>query len=154
MPSRMRARKIEAAAFPVARQVLGAARDRAVLVDDAGAADADHGREASLLFSARSISSFSISTRLSDGVVALDVLLAMAPQLRLAPPRALPRSLDFLRLSSTSPARMLVPPTSTARMRVVPLQHPGRQQVRGADQAGFIRIVADKLEVDGDRRRP
>ena len=51
-----------------------------------------------------------------DGVVALDLLIGMAPQLGLERPCALERSFAFFRLSSTMPARMLVPPTSTARM--------------------------------------
>ena len=38
-------RQVEAAALPVARQVLGAGLDRAVFANDAGAADADDGRQ-------------------------------------------------------------------------------------------------------------
>ena len=38
-------RQIEAAALPIARQVLGAAIDGAVRLDDAGTADADERRE-------------------------------------------------------------------------------------------------------------
>src|SRR5713101_5019698 len=42
-------RQVEAAAFPIAGEVLPAALDRAVLADDAGAADADEGRQLQLL---------------------------------------------------------------------------------------------------------
>ena len=44
--------EIEARAFPIARQILPAAIDRAIFKDDAGAADADDGGQLDLVLSA------------------------------------------------------------------------------------------------------
>ena len=61
---------------------------------------------------------------------------------------AFDRSLAFFSFVSTMPTRMFVPPMSTARMRVVALQHPRRHQVGGADEAGLVRMVLDELQFD------
>ncbi len=55
-------RQLEVLGLPVAGQVLSAALDGAVLVNGAGAADADDGCERQRVFSAQAESSFNIST--------------------------------------------------------------------------------------------
>ena len=69
-----------------------------------------------LFFSAQASSSCSMLDQLLDGVVALDLFVGMAPQLGLDDPGLGEVGRLSSRLSSTTPARMLVPPTSTARM--------------------------------------
>ena len=66
---------------------------------------------------------------------------------------AFERSGVFFWFVRTMPARMLVPPMSTAEDGVVPGEDPGRREVDGADQAGLVGMVADRRELDVDAGR-
>ena len=108
--------EIETAAFPVARQVLAAALDRAVLADHAGAADADERRELqAILFGGGNMLLEHVDQTLDRASSRFGLLVAHAARARSALPRP-SRDPAFLAFISTMPTRMLVPPMSTARM--------------------------------------
>src|SRR6185436_3185892 len=142
-------RQVETAALPVARQVLGATRNRAVLVNDAGAADADQGCQSHLVLSTPIDQLLQHADELFDGVVTFYVLLAMAPQARA-------RHLRLAEVAGLAEIELDHPGADVGATNVdrenclVALQHPGRQQMRGTDKTGMIRIVANELKVDGN----
>src|SRR5499427_1030262 len=107
--------QIECSAFPITRQILAAGFDRTVGVDAARTADADEGRELSLSFLAALVSRLSMPIKAS---MASSRLGFSSPCRHSSnwPISAFDRSSAFFRFKQTTPARILVPPISTARM--------------------------------------
>src|SRR5262245_44977626 len=72
--------QVEATAFPITRQVLGAACNRAILVDHAGATDADQRSQGNLVLPAPIDQLLEHADQLLYGIIAFDVLFAVPPQ--------------------------------------------------------------------------
>ena len=73
--------EIEAGAFPIARQILPAAIDRAIFKDDAGAADADDGGQLDLVLPAPLDKFLQHFRQALDGAFAVRILIAVTPKL-------------------------------------------------------------------------
>ena len=84
------------------------------------------------------------------GVVALHVLVvAVAPELEVHDARL--RQVGVLGDVELDDAGADVAAADVdGEDAVVPFQHPGRQQMRGAEQAGLVGVVADQLQLDGN----
>src|SRR6185369_380554 len=83
------------------------------------------------------------------GILAIDLFLAVPPKLGFRD-ACLPEVAGFPEVQFNQACPDVGPPDINGEKRVVPLEHPGRQQVRAADQAGLVGIIADQLEVDVD----
>src|SRR6476646_2469542 len=142
------ARPVETLALPVSRQILRSARDSAVRFDDARAANADERRQAQVLLVGSRDQARQHVDELLHRLFARDTLfIGMSPQLELPDPRLGEVARLFqIELDDASPD------VGTADVhaddRVVRFEHPARRQMHGANQAGFVGIVADGHEID------
>src|SRR5882757_9833089 len=140
-------RQIEPAALPIARQVLRALFDRAVLLDDAGTGDADERRK----FQPFGIGfGYQILAHLDqplDRAFARRLVVGMPPQLgfpHLGPGK-------ILRLL---PARLHHAATDIGAAdidredAVVGLKNPGWRQMQRTEQAGIVGVKTDRHQID------
>ena len=140
---------MEAVALPVAGQVLAALEDGAAFVDQAGAADADERRELHLLL-LRALDQ--LDEHRGDP---LDRLVPRRLVVAVPPVHALPDVglVDVAALVGVEldDARPDVRPADVDRQDgVVPGQDPGRRELHGADQPGFVRVVFDRAQLGID----
>ena len=142
-------RQVEPAALPIARQVLRAAIDGAVRLDDAGTADADERREPQSFLARARDQALEHVDQLLDRVLALELLLvAVTPELEF-PDRGLGQVGRLLQIERDHAGTDIGAADVHRQDRVVGLEHPTRRQMRGADQAGLVGVVADRHEIDG-----
>src|SRR5712671_2925919 len=142
-------RQVEAAAFPVAGEVLPAALDRAVLADEAGAADADEGRQLQLLLLGAVDQILEHADQARDRIVALGLVVAMPPQLRLRD-TALRQVMLLLAAQLDDAGAEIAAADIDGEDRVMAGEDPGRRQVDRADEAGLVGMVLDRHQVDVD----
>ena len=141
-------RQIEAAAFPVARQVLRALGDIAVLLDLARTGDADEGREGEPLFLRSLDELLQHADQLIDRLFAIEFLFVGVTPLLRFPYRGLG---EIARLGDVRQhhASADVGAADVDRQdAVVPFEDPGRRQMQGADQSRFIGVAVDRHHVD------
>ena len=89
-----------------------------------------------------------------DGILALDVLLvAVPPQLELHDLR-FDQVGRIPRVELDDAGADVGAANIDSEDAVVAFEHPRRQQVRGAEQARLVGVVADQLQLDLDARPP
>ena len=143
-------RQIEFAAFPIAGQVLRAAVDRAVFLDDAGTADADERRHADAFAFCRRDQAFEHLDQIFDRVFALHVgLVAVAPQ-RKFPDIGLGEVGRLFQVEPHDAGANIGAADVDGENRIIGLEHPGRGEVRAAEQARLVRIVVNRHQIDLD----
>ena len=101
-------------------------------------------------FAARLIRPLQHLDELLDRFFALDVLLVGVPPELELPDEGLGKVGCLLEVERDHAGAEVGAADVHRQDRVVRLEHPPRRQMRGADQAGFVRIVADRHQVDRD----
>src|SRR5262245_142243 len=141
-------RQVETLALPVSRQILRAARDGAVSLDDARTADADERRQAQVLLVGPRDQPRQHVDELLHGLFARDVLfIGMTPQLEL-PDFRLGEVARLFQIELDDAGTDVGAADIDGNDRVVRLEHPARRQMHGSNQAGFVGVVADGHEID------
>src|SRR6185437_4745233 len=144
-----RLRQVEAAALPVAGQVLAAALDRAVLLDDAWAADADERRQLQLLLAGVSDEALEHADEALHRLISLGLVVAVAPQLELDD-AAVGELVLLLAAQLDDAGADVAAADIDGEDRVVAREDPGRRQVDRADEPGLVGMAGDRHEVDVD----
>ena len=141
--------QVEAARFPIAaRQVLAAARDRAVRLDEARAADPDDRGQTQPCRARPCRSAPSACRPAAPRPVRDSARRRHGARGRTSRPLACDRSDALSRLSLTTPARILVPPMSTARMPSWPASIQAGIRWAAPMRPGLVGMMADRFELD------
>ena len=145
--------QIELAALPISWQVLGAAIDRSVLLDDPRASDTDEGGQLdSFLLCSRNKTLEHIGQRV-DSVLPLDVLfIPMAPK-REFPDFGLGKIGSRLEIELDHPGPDIGAADVCAEDSVKRPEHPRWRQMHGAQESGLVWIIMDRNQLDIDLLR-
>src|SRR5579883_204136 len=140
-------RQVETPAFPISRQVLAAALDRAVFANKTRTADSDEGRHAHLVLRRSVQEALEHVDEPLDRLVAFGLVIRMTPDLQL--PDTAFGEIRRLSQSELDDARTNIRAADIRRQDgVVPGEYPSRRQVSGPDEAGLVGMKADRDEVD------
>src|SRR5581483_5615378 len=137
------------AALPVPGKVLGAALDRAAVVDLARTADPHERRELEPLLPGAAHERLQHLDEALHRLVALGVLVAVTPEIGL-PDRRARQVRRLLGVQLHDPGANVRPADVDREDAVVPGEDPRRREVHGADQAGLVGMVPDRADVDVD----
>ena len=139
--------QVEAAARPVAGQVLRAAIDRAVRLDQAGTTDADEGRDAqAFLGGVPDLLAQHLAEPLHRLLTAR-LLVGMAPELGFPNPGL--AEIGGLVLAQFDDARADVGATDVdCDQAVIGFEDPFRREMGAADQPGLVRVMAHRHQLD------
>src|ERR687897_2731 len=125
--------EIEAAALPIARQILCAAIDRAVSLDHARAADANKGSEVVALLVGAGDQLFQHVDQTFNGFVTLELLVAVTPKLEF-PDFGLREVGRFLQIELDHAGANVGAADIYCQNGIEALEHPGRRKVNAAEQ--------------------
>ena len=149
MASRNLVRQVEILSRPVSGQVLRPPVDRAVLFNQARTANPDEWSKPEFLLVRGANEAFEHADQLVHRLVALDLLVRMAPELRF-PDLGLLQLRRFLQIELDHSNPDVGAADIDRKNRVVSLEQPGRRKVPGPDQACFVGMVADRRDLDVD----
>ena len=84
-----------------------------------------------------------------DGIIAFDLFIGMPPQLGLDDP-GLGEIARLFQIQLDDAGANVGAAYIHSKDALVALEHPRGQEMSGAEQSGFVRVAADKLEIDID----
>src|SRR6185437_9862203 len=140
-------RQVELAALPVAGQVLRAFLDRAVVLDHAGARNADERRKLESPCVGLVDQFLEHLDETLHRLLAARFVVGVAPQVGL-PHAGLGKVRRLLAARPDDAAADIGAADVDCENGVVPLEYPRRREVQRADETRFVRMMADRQQLD------